>query len=532
MLKIIIARVSEYLNGDLNLQPLKAIFTRKPAKTIVKLRSLKTIIAKEFLNNILNLRFMIGLVLCIVVTISCIMILAHDYQREMKDYNIRMNLQDEILDNYAPANEYRLRQMLRPQKPPERFRLLIIGIPANESVGSFDEDPLPILFPPLDFLFIVTIIMSLMAILFSHDAITGERQSGTLRLMISNSVSRTEILLGKLVGGTISLIIPFILALLVGVLYISVNPAIQWDSSAWLELALLSAASITFITLFYFLGLMVSTFSRYSSTSILNCLFLWVLLILVIPNVCPYISAQLRRVPSIEGTSRRALEVERHSIKVAQKYMAEAVKRFRLKYGALFSEFESMKCGGISSFFVYGRDVDPKFEKQGQQRAKDDPEFKAMMDAFRQESRKAQQELIRIREADSPEDDLQRKAASQTKLAKDLACISPFADFVYVARDLTGTGLRSLEHFKQVKEKYIWQVGRYTEEKISNAKKKNPALKEESLLDVSDRPRFVFKEELLKDKLIGVLPYWGILVLFNVVFFVAAFARFMKYDVR
>ncbi len=154
------------------------------------------------------------------------------------------------------------------------------------------------------------------------------------------------------------------------------------------------------------------------------------------------------------------------------------------------------------------------------------------MDAFRQESRKAQQELIRIREADPSEDDLHRKAALQTKLAKDLASISPFADFVYVARDLTGTGLRSLEHFKQAKEEYKWQIRRYMEEKISDAREKNPALEEESLLDVSDRPRFVFKEEPLKDKLMGVLPYWGILVLFNVVFFVAAFAGFMRYDVR
>ncbi len=491
---------------------------------------LRTIIARELLSNILNLRFTVGLVLCIVVTIACIMILAHDYQQEMKDYNTRINLQDEMLDNYATANEYRLRQMLRPQKPPERFRPLLIGIPGDESVGSFDENPLPILFPPLDFLFIVTIIMSLLAILFSHDAITGERQDGTLRLVISNSVSRTEILFGKLVGGAISLIIPFILALLVGVLYISISPAIHWDGSAWGELALLTAASITFIMLFYLLGLAISTFSRYSSTSILNCLFLWVLLILVIPNVCPYISAQLRRVPSIKETKRLEREIEIHSIEVARKHMVEAAKRFRLKYGALFSEYESMGYGG-NEYWGLGSD-DPKLQKAAKQRAEADLEFKAMVDAFQEENRKAQQELIRIREANPLGDDLHRKAALQTKLAKNLACISPFADFVYVARDLTGTGLRSLEHFKQAKEEYRWQVGSYTDEKISDAREKNPALEEESLLDVSDRPRFVFKEEPLKDKLMGVLPYWGILVLFNVVFFVAAFAGFMRYDVR
>ena len=55
---------------------------------------LKTIITREFLNNILNLRFMIGLVLCIIVTFACIMILAHDYQKELADYNLRVNLQD------------------------------------------------------------------------------------------------------------------------------------------------------------------------------------------------------------------------------------------------------------------------------------------------------------------------------------------------------------------------------------------------------------------------------------------------------
>jgi len=256
---------------------------------------LKTIIAREFLNNILNLRFMIGLVLCIIVTVACIMILAHDYRQEMKDYNTRMNLQDEILDNYAKANRHRLLGMLRPQKPPERFRPLIIGIPGNEDLGFFDYNPLPILFPPLDFLFIVTIIMSLLAILFSYDAIAGERQIGTLRLVISNSISRTKVLFGKFIGGSASLLIPFILALLVGVLYINLNPNIQWDGSAWVELALLTAASITFITLFYLLGLMISTFSKYSAISILNCLFLWVLLILVIPNVCPYISATYER---------------------------------------------------------------------------------------------------------------------------------------------------------------------------------------------------------------------------------------------
>jgi len=249
--------------------------------------------------------------------------------------------------------------------------------------------------------------------------------------------------------------------------------------------------------------------------------------------MCPYISAQLYRVPSIKETERRDREIERHSIEVAREYMKEAVKKFKLKYGGLFSEFESMEFGGISGWFVLGRDASPEHEKAAQQRAAADPEFKAMMDAFREEGEKARQELIRIREeSDMLWEDLETKAAAQTRLAKNLACISPFANLVYVVRDLTGTGLRSLDYFERTKDEYRNQLRPYLNKKIDDAREKNPAIDEKSFLDVSDRPRFVFKEEALKDKLNAVLPYCGILVLFNVVFFAAAFARFMIYDVR
>ena len=127
---------------------------------------------------------------------------------------------------------------------------------------------------------------------------------------------------------------------------------------------------------------------------------------------------------------------------------------------------------------------------------------------------------------------MRKKAAVQTKLAKNLACISPFANLAYIARDLTGTGLRSLEYFAHTHGEYRSQFRKYAEKKMDDEREKNPAFSGKSFLDLSDRPRFVFKEEPLKGKLIEVLPYLGILILFNVVFFVAAFAAFMIYDVR
>jgi hypothetical protein len=156
------------------------------------------------------------------------------------------------------------------------------------------------------------------------------------------------------------------------------------------------------------------------------------------------------------------------------------------------------------------------------------------MNAFREQLDQAWTRANRIQgeKAEKLRNDLDTKAVAQTKLAKNIACISPYSNFVYLATDLTGTGLRSLNYFKQVKDEYGKLFWPYLNKKVQDAMKKDPTFDTDSYLDVSDRPRFVFKEESLKGKLNAVLPYWGILVLFNVLFFTAAFAGFMMYDVR
>jgi hypothetical protein len=194
----------------------------------------------------------------------------------------------------------------------------------------------------------------------------------------------------------------------------------------------------------------------------------------------------------------------------------------------LWSEFESMEFGGRLKNF--GRGL---YGEAALQRAATDSQFKAMMDDLNEEVVKVREQFSSIRSKENELwDDFHKKAAVQTKLAKNLACISPFANYVYVARDITGTGLRSMEYFNKVKGEYGGQFWSYVDKKVQDAKKNDPNFTWESFLDLNERPRFVFKEEPLKDKLIEVLPNWGILALFNIVFFVAAFTGFIRYDVR
>ena len=194
----------------------------------------------------------------------------------------------------------------------------------------------------------------------------------------------------------------------------------------------------------------------------------------------------------------------------------EMTKTYRTRYGKLFSDFESMK-------------------EEGEERMSTDSAFKNMVNAFREEvdqivggpSFKDIQSKIR-----KLEDDLRTKAAEQTKLARNLTCISPYANYLYLAMDLTGTGLRGLKYFGRIRGQYMGEVQPYMVNKFEDAQKVDPTFTMNSVLDVDDRPRFVFQEEPLKGKLNAALPYWGILGLFNILFFVAAFAGFMRYDVR
>jgi ABC-type transport system involved in multi-copper enzyme maturation permease subunit len=476
---------------------------------------LKTIITKEFFDNILNLRFIVGLILCIIITLSCVIILSNDYRQEMKDYRARIALQDEFLDNYAHTN--RIGGMIVAQRPPEQFRPLVIGIPSDVDLGSFDDNPLPVLIPPLDLIFIVTIIMSLMAILFSYDAIAGEREKGTLKLMISNSISRANLLLGKWIGGTLSLLIPFIFSLLISLIYITMNPQINWDGSAWVTFFLLLLASIVFIATFYLLGLLVSSFSKYASTSILTLLFLWVIFILVIPNLSPYIAAQLYRIPSvnkIEKEVNRIQGIERDEL--GRKLSKKVAQKFEQQYGPIFIDLQSLTQNAI------------------RQRTESDPDFKVMYEAYTNGVNSAWQEANRIQgeKANQIRRELDNKSSIQTFIAKHIACLSPYSNYVYLATDLTGTGLRSLQYFGRLSSEYYQTIYPYLQNKEEQARQKDPTYGSNSFLDVSDRPRFVYREELLSNRLGVGLPYWGFLLFFNVLFFVMAFVRFLRYDVR
>ena len=89
------------------------------------------------------------------------------------------------------------------------------------------DNPFLNLFSNVDLVLIFQVILSLLALLFAHDAIAGEREAGTLRLTMTNPVSRPIILLVKYISAMACLILPLVMSVLLALILFSVSGSIR-----------------------------------------------------------------------------------------------------------------------------------------------------------------------------------------------------------------------------------------------------------------------------------------------------------------
>ena len=117
--------------------------------------------------------------------------------------------------------------------------------------------------------------------------ICGERETGTLALMASQSIKKPMLILGKWIGGYVSLILPCSVGWLLGLLFLSMPPHIQLSTTDWSALGLIIIGTLLYLACFFALGILISTLTTRPSTAIVVLLFLWTLFVFVIPNLSP-----------------------------------------------------------------------------------------------------------------------------------------------------------------------------------------------------------------------------------------------------
>jgi hypothetical protein len=168
-------------------------------------------------------------------------------------------------------------------------------------------------------------------------------------------------------------------------------------------------------------------------------------------------------------------------------------------------------------------------------RADKDPAYKEALLARTREVSAAWAEANRIQGAKAKdlEDDLRRKEEAQTKLAGAVSMASPLSDFTFLATDLTSTGLMNERHFQELGRIWGQSYSDYVRARTAALQKQDPAVDWwNSAVDVSDMPRFQYKEEALAARIAGTLLPLGILAALALLAFGAAYFSFVKYDVR
>ena len=98
----------------------------------------------------------------------------------------------------------------------------------------------------------IGVLMSFFTILFTFDAIAGERMRGTLSLILSNTVSRGQVLLGKYLGAFVTVFLPLVMGVLVNLLVVLLIGGIPFDGSDWLCILGMVGLFALLVSIFYF----------------------------------------------------------------------------------------------------------------------------------------------------------------------------------------------------------------------------------------------------------------------------------------
>ena len=278
------------------------------------MHQLANLIKHELTDNLTSSRYILTSVVCIVLCLISIVLMSHDYQHREKETNLARGISTppQPLSLLAKGTNE-----VRPVIPNFHPRYNVIG---QVFMRFGEERHIFELFETPDFVYIVSIILSVLTIFLSYDSICGEKETHTLSLVLSNSLRRSTFLLGKWIGGYISLFLSFCPAMLLMFIYILAFSGVPLSSEHFLRLSGIIGFTLIYLSVFFTLGLLVSAVVHRESTSLVLCLSIWMVWTLWIPRLALLTTRTIAPAPS-EGKHRQMKEqvVTEHDITVEQR---------------------------------------------------------------------------------------------------------------------------------------------------------------------------------------------------------------------
>jgi ABC-type transport system involved in multi-copper enzyme maturation permease subunit len=448
-----------------------------------------TLVLKEFRENLLSVRFAATAVVLITLAGVSVISLTSEHRRRIDDYNRRVELHraEALVGDYSEA--------ITVDRPVPALASLFKGIgttltdqvslknsaPARP-IETVDIESTEALFPVIDLGFLTGVVLSLVALLFSYDAITGEKERGTLRQMLSNSVSRSVIIFSKWLSTFATLAVAVIITLGFGVLLAASLPRSPFSlrGEDYLALASITLAAMLYLSVFALMGILVSSMVSRSASSLAILMLVWVMLIFVFPNAAPYLAVWFSPAPTRQQSIREEKQLG----------------------SGLIQELKTRHEKGAR------RVLNEKLSGKEMQKLVD-----GIDDEWATENKQA---IDRLRE-----DNLSR-LRQQEQTGARIAILSPYGAASYAFAALSDSGQAADEKFFQLVR--LFDQDQFT-----------PYAKSFAAAPLDNKPAppvFEYRPASVADRLANASSEMMVLVTYNLVLFLGCFLAFRHYDLR
>jgi ABC-type transport system involved in multi-copper enzyme maturation permease subunit len=479
-----------------------------------------TLMLKEIHESVMSFRFWLVSLLCLLLIPFGLYIASKDYQSRLEEYNRDQN---GYLDNAKGDLGYYF--SAKGFFPPSPLSIIAGGLKdylpykAETSHDGFvntekklqDSNLQSVLFGKIDFVFIITNFLSLLALIFTFGAVSTEKEQGTLKLVLANPVNRWKLILSKIIGNYIVFLVPFILSTVMGILVVQWSAGVnllQGENLAVLLIVIL--VTLVFLFMFFCLGIWASSISKSTVTSIVVLLFVWIFISMGIPRISPMVAQIINPVKTEDLFGKEY----------------DAVKK------QITSEYKNEQKALLEKLIAENKiDVQGMSMAELAKRTKYDELVMAVNQKYAQ---KLNFDLGNLKKTYMQDRD------HQMMLASNLSRISPVSSFTFLTSELCGTGLLELNNCQEAAQKFQYSV---TSDFYSNFLFKQYFFNNGESTSINTKDGIVteklsvpimtqYKPVSLILVIKRIWPDFLLLMWYTIFFFTAAVVSFLRFDVR
>ena len=489
---------------------------------------LPTLIRQQFLSHLMSARFFAAVIITLLLVVFNTLVLIDEYERRLADYNIQKTVHRQKVE---AAETYSTLELFI-ERPPNPLSLFSTGL--EKQLGSTVEiyyslvplisnasarylaNPFLNLFLKIDLAFIFQVVLSLLALLFGYDAISGERETGTLRILISQPVSRSSLLVGTYIGAMICLLLPLLLSLLLILILLSTTSSIQLSPDDFLRISGIFLTTIAYVSIFYLIGLFISTISQRTATSAMLCMFSWVVLVILYPTWSQF------TMNPVGDTHAEKSSVERQVNQIW-----EEVDREKRRFVA-----NSPLMGKPPWFNLTGKGAVAWGDGRYKVNLELDPQSEELVPHVQEYYKTISALEIRLAKKTAliREQSLERTDIQQSRWDELLMKLSPASLYRFATAAWVGTDLDGMLDFAEATQKYHQALIDYFYQEDAFASRLWFA-SDEGIVDWSNLPQFHFDRKDVWVNAHRAIPELFVLFVMNLVLFGGTVQVFIRMDV-